>query len=266
MSSSDPAAALCAPFEEFRGRRVLVTGASSGIGAAVGTAFAELGAHVCLHYGRHADAAGAHAAMLRERGRMVETEGADFAIAGAAQRLVDAAAAKLGGLDILVNVAGAPFGRVPFEALDDTLCDDILRVNLRAVVDSCRAALPHLRQSVRPAIINTSSVAARSGGARGVAVYAAAKGGVEALTRSLAKELGPAGIRVNAVAPGYIVTPIHDGLSTEDDRRAYVAATPLGRGGTAAECTGAYLFLACHGLSAFVTGQTVGVNGGLVLN
>ncbi len=266
MSLSDPATALSAPFDEFRGRRVLVTGASSGIGAAVGTAFAELGAHVCLHYGHHAVAARTLAAMLRERGCVVETEGADFAMLGTAQRLVDAAAAKLGGLDILVNIAGAPFGRLLFEAVDDTVCDDILRVNLRAVIDACRAALPHLRQSLHPAIVNTSSVAARSGGARGVAVYAAAKAGVEALTRSLAREFGPAGIRVNTVAPGYIVTPIHDGLSTEDDRRAYVAATPLGRGGTAAECAGAYLFLACHGLSAFVTGQTVGVNGGLVLN
>ncbi len=157
-------------------------------------------------------------------------------------------------------------GRLPFESLDDDACNDILQINLRAVIDACRAALPHLRQSIHPAIVNTSSIAARSGGARGVAVYAAAKAGVEALTRSLAKEFGSAGIRVNAVAPGYIVTPIHEGLSTEDDRRAYVAATPLGRGGTAAECAGAYLFLACHGLSAFVTGQTVAVNGGLLLD
>jgi 3-oxoacyl-[acyl-carrier protein] reductase len=266
MSSSERGAVLQAPFEEFRGRRVLVTGASSGIGAAVGTAFAELGAHVCLHYGRHADAARDLAATLRERGCAVETEGSDLALAGAAQRLVVGVAAKLGGLDILVNVAGAPFGRVAFESLDDRTCDNILQVNLRAVIDGCRAALPHLRQATHPAIINTSSIAARSGGARGVAVYAAAKAGVEALTRSLAKEMGPAGIRVNAVSPGYIETPIHDGLSTDDDRRAYIAATPLGRGGTTAECTGAYLFLACHRLSAFITGQTIGVNGGLVLN
>lgn len=155
---------------------------------------------------------------------------------------------------------------MPLGELSDTLCDDILQLNLRAVIDACRAALPALRNAVHPAIINTSSVAARSGGARGVAVYGAAKAGVEAFTRSLAKELGPAGIRVNTVSPGYIETPIHDGLSTEDDRRNYVAATPLGRGGTAAECAGAYLFLACHGLSGFITGQTIAVNGGLSLN
>jgi 3-oxoacyl-[acyl-carrier protein] reductase len=266
MSSSNTGTPYSAPFEEFRGRRVLVTGASSGIGAAVGTAFAELGAHVFLHHGRHADAARLLAEKLRGQGCVVETGGADFAVSGAGRQLVETAAAQLGGLDILVNVAGAPLGRLPFESLDDDACNDILQINLRAVIDACRAALPHLRQSIHPAIINTSSIAARSGGARGVAVYAAAKAGVEALTRSLAKEFGSAGIRVNAVAPGYIITPIHDGLSTEDDRRAYVAATPMGRGGTAAECVGAYLFLACHGLSAFVTGQTVAVNGGLLLD
>ena len=266
MSSTDPAADLRTPFDEFRGRRVLVTGASSGIGAAVGTAFAAMGAQVCLHHGRHADAARNLAATLCRRGYAVATEGADLSIPGAAQRLVNDAAAGLGGLDLLINVAGAPLGRFALAALDDATCDDILQLNLRAVIDASRAALPYLRQAAHPAIVNTSSVAARSGGGQGVAAYAAAKAGVEALTRSLARELGPAGIRVNAVAPGYIVTPIHDGFSSDDDRRAYVAATPLGRGGTADECVGAYLFLACHRLSAFVTGHTLGVNGGLALN
>jgi len=205
-------------------------------------------------------------APLCRRGYAVATEGADLSIPGAAQRLVNDAAARLGGLDLLINVAGAPLGRFALAALDDATCDDILQLNLRAVIDASRAALPYLRQAVHPAIVNTSSVAVRSGGGQGVAVYAAAKAGVEALTRSLARELGPAGIRVNAVAPGYIVTPIHDGFSSDDDRRAYVAATPLGRGGTADECVGAYLFLACHHLSAFVTGHTLGVNGGLALN
>jgi len=266
MSSNESASAFAAPFGEFRGRRVLVTGASSGIGAAVGTAFAELGARVCLHYGRHGATADAIATRLRSRGHAADVVGADFAQPGAGRRVVEAAVAKLGGLDLLINVAGAPYGRVPLGELSDSLCDNLLQVNLRAVIDACRAALPSLRDAVHPAIINTSSVAARSGGARGVAVYGAAKAGVEALTRSLAKELGPAGIRVNTVSPGYIETPIHDGMSTDEDRRNYVAATPLGRGGTATECAGAFLFLACHGLSGFITGQTIGVNGGLSLN
>jgi 3-oxoacyl-[acyl-carrier protein] reductase len=106
----------------------------------------------------------------------------------------------------------------------------------------------------------------RTGGGRGVAVYAAAKSAVESLTRSLARELARDGIRINCVAPGYIETAIHEGFSSDDDRRAYIAATPMARGGAADECVGAYLFLACHRLSSFVTGQTIAVNGGLVFS
>ncbi len=252
-------------FGEFAGRRALVTGASSGIGAAVATALAECGAHACLHYGRNASAAHARVHALRERGLRADAVEADLRRAGVARAMVEQAAAILGGIDLLVNVAGAPMDRAAFESLDDALCEVILQVNLRAVLDAIRAAVPHLRRGVFPAIVNTSSVAVRSGGGRGVTVYAAAKSGVESLTRSLARELAPEGIRVNCVAPGYIETPIHDGFSSDDDRRAYVAATPMGRGGTAEECVGAYLFLASHRLGSFVTGQTIAVNGGLVV-
>jgi 3-oxoacyl-[acyl-carrier protein] reductase len=266
MPSNDSPSKWLAAFGELGGRRALVTGASSGIGAAVAQALAECGAHVCMHYSRHAEAAAASAASLRRGGLHVTTVGADLTVEGAARTMVSSAADGLGGLDLLVNVAGSPMGRAEFEALDDDVCAAILQLNLRAVVDSVRTAIPYLSRAPHPAIINTSSVAARSGGGRGVAVYAAAKSAVESLTRSLARELASSGIRVNCVAPGYIETPIHDGFSSDDDRRGYIAATPMARGGTADECVGAYLFLACHRLSSFVTGQTIAVNGGLVVN
>ena len=179
--------------------------------------------------------------------------------------MVSTAAASLGGLDLLVHVAGAPMGRTGIEDLDDDRCSAILQLNLRAVVDSIRTAVPYLRQGTHPAIINTSSVAVRTGGGGGIAMYAAAKSGIESLTRTLSRELASAGIRVNCVSPGYIETPIHDGFSSERDRSGYVAATPMQRAGTADECVGAYLFLACHRLSSFVTGQTIAVNGGLTV-
>jgi len=263
MTSSDSPIPWRAAFDDLAGLRALVTGASSGIGAALAQAFAECGVHVCMHYGHRAHEAAAAAEALRARGLSATTVGADLSVPGAASAMVTSAAASLGGLDLLVNVAGAPLGRAGVETLDDDVCAAILELNLRAVIEAIRAAIPHLRRAAHPAIINTSSVSVRTGGGRGVAVYAAAKSGVESLTRSLSRELAPDGIRVNCVAPGYIETAIHDGFSTEHDRRSYIAATPLARGGTADECVGAYLFLACHRLSSFVTGQTIAVNGGL---
>jgi 3-oxoacyl-[acyl-carrier protein] reductase len=155
--------------------------------------------------------------------------------------------------------------RVPYERISDREYQTIMQINLHAVSDAIRAAIPLLRDAGGGAIVNTTSVAVRTGGGGGVAAYAAAKAGVEALSRSLAKELAPAGIRVNCVAPGYIETDIHQGFSSDEDRAKYVAATPLGRGGRPDECAGAYLFLATERLSSFVTGQTLAVNGGLVM-
>jgi 3-oxoacyl-[acyl-carrier protein] reductase len=252
-------------FAEYAGARVLVVGASSGIGAAVAVAFAECGARVALHYNRHAAEAAALAAALRSRGKEAVTIGGDLVEPGTGAAVVDAALKALGGLDILINAAGAPLGRQSLEALDEPSSLRILQLNLNSVIAVARAALPSLRRAEHAAIVNTSSIAARSGGGRGVSVYAAAKAGVETFTRALARELAAEGIRVNCVAPGYIDTPIHDGFSSDADRRGYVDATPMRRAGRPDECVGAYLFLASHRLASFVTGQTLAVNGGLQL-
>lgn len=256
-------------FAEYADTRILVIGASSGIGAAVALAFAECGARVCLHYHRGVDRAEALVADLAARGLAATTVGGDLTEAGAGATIVTAAAESLGGLDRLINVAGAPLGRRPLDATPAEVIANVLQLNLQAVVDASRAALPYLREALaaghHPAIIHTSSIAARSGGGRGIPIYAAAKAGVEGLTRALARELGPEGIRVNCVAPGYIDTPIHDGFSTDEDRAGYVRATPMARAGRADECVGAYLYLASHRLASFVTGQTLAVNGGLAL-
>ncbi|MCC6870145.1 MAG: SDR family oxidoreductase [Burkholderiales bacterium] len=253
------------PFAELAGRRVLVSGASRGIGAAVATAFAQCGAHVGVHYGQAREAADALVARLRARGGIAFAFGAPLQVPQSGRDLVHAAIDRLGGLDVLIANAGAPGPRAAFETLPEVMIDEVLRVNLVAVMEMIRAAIPALREARNPAIINTTSIAARSGGGRGIAAYAAAKAGVESLTRALAKELGAQGIRVNCIAPGYIETEIHDRFSTAADRDAYVAATPLGRGGRPDECVGAFLFLATSGLSGYVTGQTLSVNGGLVM-
>lgn len=254
------------PFAELAGRRVLVTGASRGIGAAVATALAQCGAHVGVHYGQAREAAEALVARLRADGGTAFALGAPLQVPQAGRDLVHAAVDRLGGLDVLIANAGAPGPRAAFATLDGSTIDDVLRVNLVAVMDMIQAAIPALRAATNGAIINTTSIAARSGGGRGIAAYAAAKAGVESLTRALAKELGPQGIRINCVAPGYIETEIHERFSTAADRDGYVAATPLGRGGRPDECVGAFLFLATSRLSGYVTGQTLCVNGGLAMS
>ncbi len=252
-------------FEELRGRRVLVTGASSGIGAAVAGAFAACGATVALHYGTNGDAVAAQVAAIRTAGGHAVGLQADLGREGAGVALVEAAIDAVGELDVLVNNAGAALARVPFDEFDDEQRRRIVQLNHLSVLETIRVALPAMRTRGRGSIINTTSIAARSGGGFGVSVYASAKGAVEALSRSLAREEGPHGVRVNCVAPGYIDTPIHRVTSDEQIRR-YIDATPLRRAGQPDDCAGVFLFLACERLSGFVTGQTIGVNGGMHLN
>ena len=247
---------------EFTGKVVLVTGASSGIGAAVATAFGGHGAKVAVHYAHNRKGAEAVAAAI---GREAFVTGADLAIESAPAALVDAVESHFGGIDVLINNAGDPFGRWTFLQADDAAVDRILDLNLNAVIRLCRRAVPSLRRRGGGAIVNTTSIAARTGGGPGMIFYAIAKAGVTALTKGLARELATDGIRVNAVAPGVIETPLHDRLSSTEHLRRATATVPLGRTGTPEECVGAYLYLASEMLGGYVTGQTIEVNGGQLM-
>lgn len=251
-------------FEDLRGLRVLITGASSGIGAELGPAFAECGATVALHAASNLARVQTQRDAIRADGGNAHALQADLSTHGAGTTLAQAAIAAMGGIDVLVNNAGASLSRMAIGDVDAEHSRHIMQLNQLSVVETIRAALPSMRAQRRGSIINTTSVAARNGGGFGVALYASAKGAVEALTRSLAREEGPNGIRINCVAPGYIHTPIHDTTSPEQLRR-YLDATPLGRAGLAQDCVGLYLLLASERLSGFITGQTFGVNGGMHL-
>ncbi len=247
--------------DDLKGQRVLVTGASKGIGKAVARAFARAGAHVAIHYGASAAEATALADELTAGGATVVLVRGDLRDHGAAAQVVNEAAEKLGGLDTLVNNAGAMVRRAPFAEIDDPLIDEVFDLNVRSVVHACRAAVPHLEKAGGGAIINVGSIAGSNGGGPGAAIYAGAKSFVHSVTRYLARDLGPQGIRVNTVSPGVIDTPFH--AATPPERmEAMRQSVPLGRIGTAEECAGVFLFLASPSLSGYISGQNIHVNGG----
>ena len=252
-------------FAELAGRRILVTGGSVGIGAAVAQAFAACGSRVVLHYNANVAAADGIVERIRNEGGEAFAEGGDLSRSGAAEGLVTRAAERLGGLDILVNNAGDMIERRPVSETPDELYRKIVDLNLTSVFEACRAARPLLATATDGAIINTTSIAARNGGGAGAGVYAAAKAAVSTLTRALARELAPYGIRVNAVAPGFVRTSIHRRLTQESAVEAARRTIPLERVAEPEECAGTYLYLASKKLSGYVTGQIIEVNGGLLM-
>lgn len=249
---------------DLENKAILVTGASTGIGAAVAHALAQQGARVVIHYRSSQEAAETLVGLITAAGGHAVAIGGDLAADGEAARLVEASAAALGGLDGLINNAGSMLGRVSTAAMTDQHYADVMDLNARSVLAATRSAHPLLKTS-RGFIINTTSIAARNGGGTGSLLYAAAKGFVSTLTRGQAKEFAPDGIRVNAVSPGVIATPFHERYSTAEQLAAAQATVPLGRLGTPAECVGAYLFLASAALSGYVTGQIIEVNGGQLM-
>jgi 3-oxoacyl-[acyl-carrier protein] reductase len=252
-------------FEDLRGKIVLVTGASTGIGAAVARAFASCGSVVVVHYNRSAEAARALVAEIARAGGQALSEAADLAQPGAGTQLVRRVAERTGGLDILVNNAGHLIERKPASEADDEHYRRIIDLNLTSTFECCRAATPLLENNGAGVIINTTSIAARMGGGPGSGIYAAAKAGVSTLTRALARELAPVGIRVNAVSPGFIRTPLHDQLTPLEAMDVAEQMIPLRRIGVPEDCAGAYLFLASGCLSGYITGQIIEVNGGLLM-
>lgn len=250
--------------DDLQARRILITGASTGIGAAAARAFARHGAHVAVHYNRSEAEAQALANGIAQDGGSVVLVRGDLTRRGVAREVVHAASAALGGLDTLVNNAGSLVRRAPFLEVDDALIDAVFDLNVRAVIAACQAAIPYLEKQPGSAIINVGSIAGNEGGGSGAGMYASSKAFIHNLTRHLARDLGAKGIRVNAVSPGVIATPFH--AATPPERmEAMRKAVTLGRIGTPEECAGAFLFLASPAMSGYITGQNIHVNGGQLM-
>jgi 3-oxoacyl-[acyl-carrier protein] reductase len=249
---------------DLTGASALVTGASSGIGAATAAVLADLGARVALGY--HANRAGADATRDRitSSGGTAVTIAADVRDAGEVRAMVERAAAALGPIDILVNNAGSLLARQGIQEITEARLDEILALNLKSAVFATQAVVPSMIARTRGAIVNVVSIAGHNGGGPGAGAYAAAKAALTAYTKSMAKELAPHGVRVNAVAPGVIETPFHETFSTPEMIANFVKAIPLGRLGTAAECATAIAFLASPAAS-YIVGETVDINGGQLM-
>ena len=189
---------------------------------------------------------------------------ADVTKADAVAGLI-AAAAEFGGgtVDVLVNCAGGMVARKTLADMDEAFFDTVMDLNFKSAFLVTKAALPHLAKG--SAIVNLSSQAARDGGGPGASIYAASKGALTTLTRSWAKELGPQGIRVNALCPGLIGTSFHDIFSKPEGRAAVAGNTPLRREGHPDEVAAAVAFLASDD-AAFLTGLNMDINGGLAFS
>jgi len=240
----------------LEGKVALVTGAGTGIGAAIAAAFAAEGARV--YFGDTDRDAAARAASAAHEGRAIELDVGD---ASSLQRAAERIVSERGTIDILVNNAGIlKTGSIVEATVADW--DEVCRVNLSGVVYGCKAVLPYMIERRSGKIVNIASVsAAKGGGVFGNVLYGTTKAGVVALTKGLARELGPYGINVNCIAPAVTETGMVRHLLTPERKQAALASIPLGRFATHEDIASMTLFLASE-LSSYVTGDTIVVDGG----
>ena len=247
---------------DLKGKAVLITGASTGIGAATARAFASYGAKLAIHYHSSRDAAEKVAADVRLRGGEAVLVGGDITQGGQVKRIVAETLAALGGIDVLINNAGGLVARTRIEDYSEAYLQQVLALNVIQVCLFMHEVIPIMRRQKRGNVINVSSIAARHGGGAGAIIYAGAKGFISTATHGWAKEVVGDGIRVNAVSPGVIRTPFHDRYSSAEQLKAMQATIPMNRLGSPDECAGTFLYLASDELSGYVTGQVIEINGG----
>jgi 3-oxoacyl-[acyl-carrier protein] reductase len=247
-------------FEDLKGRVALVTGGATGIGGAISAAYGSAGMKVAVHYNAGADEAARVAEQVRRAGGEVLLLQRDITEYQGPDDLVRRTIEAFGRLDVLVNNAGGMVARRPLDGIDDAFFDAVIDLNVRQLVHACRSGAAAMKAG--GSIINVSSISARTGGSPGSSLYSGAKAFVATFTRSLARELAPHNIRVNALSPGTIATAFHERHSTPEKLEATRKSIPMTRLGKAEDCAGTALFLASDALSGYVTGQVIEVNGG----
>ncbi len=250
--------------QKLKGKVAVVTGGSRDIGRAIAVRLAREGANVVVNYLHSEAGARETVAEIEALGQQAIAVRADVSKMKDINKLKEETVAAFGDqVDILVNNAGGLFARKTLPELDEDFYDLVINVNFKSTVFVSQAFEPLMRAG--GAMINLSSQAARDGGGGGSSLYSASKGAVTTFTRAMAKELGPKGIRVNAVCPGLIGTKFHDDFTKDEVRAAVAAKTPLGKEGAAREVADLVAYLASEE-SSFITGNNIDINGGLAFS
>lgn len=249
----------------FNGQTALVTGASRGIGSATAIALAERGiSRLILHYNSYEEGLARVVASVRGAGARADIIQADLGCESGIETFLKALKAAGPAVDVLVNNAGSLVKRAKLAESTPELFDRVMTLNVKSAWFIAQAVAPHMIEQKNGIIVNVSSIAARTGGGIGAAIYAAAKAAVSTITKGLAKELAPHGIRVNAVSPGTVDNHFHEQFSTRQILDGVVAATPAGTLGTNEEVADTILFL-CADAARYIHGQTIEINGGMFM-
>ena len=249
----------------LKNKVAIVTGSIQGIGRAVAETFAFNGASVVINNHTDGDKLEQVAEEMRARGAKVTAVVADVTVREEAQKLIDAALEMGNTIDILVNNAGGLIKRVPVAEFEEDHFNTVMEVNLKTALLVTSLVMPKMKEQKSGKIVNFSSQAAHDGGGFGAGAYAASKGGIWTITKSIAKEMAPFGVTVNCVSPGFIgQTAFHNTFTKKEVHEKMPSVIPLGRAGTPEDVANVVLFMA-SGLSDYITGQSIEVNGGLYM-
>ena len=248
---------------KLKNKNVLITAGAQGIGEAISQHFIDSGAHVALHYFSSAARAKELMEYAHSKGQKAVVIKGDLTQEKDANHLVEKTVEALGGIDILINNAGSLVARKMLDEMETDFWHKVMDINLTSMLFVTRAAAPYLAKNKNSSMVNLASLAGRKGGHPGSLVYSTSKGAILTFTRALASELGPKGIRVNAVAPGLILgTSFHNTHTTKESAAETTASIPIQRAGEANDVARAVLYLASE-YDGFISGATLDINGGV---